>query len=79
MLILIGKGIYRIIQSQIHQPTSGSYSDICDGDLYRDFGDNTGNFVTLTLNTDGIPVFNSSNYAFWPVYLFVNELPYRMR
>ena len=29
----------------------------------------------VTLNTDGIPVFKSSNIEFWPLY----ELPYRMR
>jgi len=37
------------------------------------------NFVTLTLNTDGIPVFKSSGYSFWPLYLTLNELPFKLR
>jgi len=37
------------------------------------------NFVTFTLNTDGIPVFKSSGYSFWPLYLTLNELPYKLR
>ncbi|XP_035690734.1 uncharacterized protein LOC118425770 [Branchiostoma floridae] len=31
------------------------------------------------MNTDGIKVFRSSNYGLWPVYLAINELPFRMR
>lgn len=34
---------------------------------------------TFTLNTDGVPVFKSSGYQFWPLYLVINELPYQMR
>lgn len=34
-----------------------------------------GNDVSLTWNTDGIPIFNSSNFSVWPLQAFVNELP----
>lgn len=80
-------GKYSIICEQIKQfrsCTGQSRKDICDGDLYKELYfngviQNDCMVVTLTLNTDGIPVFKSSNYAFWPIYLFVNELPYKMR
>lgn len=35
--------------------------------------------VTLTWNTDGVPVFHSSEYSVWPLELMVNELPYKER
>lgn len=31
--------------------------------------------ITLTLFTDGIPLFSSSSVSLWPVYLLINELP----
>ncbi|KAH7974017.1 hypothetical protein HPB49_008412 [Dermacentor silvarum] len=37
-----------------------------------------GTDLTLTLNSDGSPVFNSSNYSIWPVQLALNELPPRL-
>ena len=30
-------------------------------------------------NTDGIPVFKSSGFALWPLYLVINEIPYKER
>lgn len=74
-----GEGIYTIIQNQIASITSrGSTSDIYRGELYRALRVGS-NYVTLILNTDGIPVFKSSKYEFWPVYLLINELPFKMR
>ncbi len=35
--------------------------------------------VSFQLNTDGVPLFHSSNYGMWPVYLKINELPARIR
>ena len=37
------------------------------------------NDVSLTWNTDGIPIFNSSNFSVWPLQAFVNELPQHLR
>lgn len=35
--------------------------------------------ISFTWNTDGIPVFKSSKYSIWPMYLMINELPYHQR
>jgi len=35
--------------------------------------------ITLILNTDGVPVFQSSSFTFWLIYIFINELPFRIR
>ena len=57
-------------------------NDVTTSQLYKDlivkygFGPND---VTLTWNTDGIPIFNSSNYSVWPLQASVNELPPHLR
>lgn len=58
-------------------------SDIYDGDVYQalvrsGFLRNKNN-ISLILNTDGIPVFRSSSFAFWPLHLMINEFPFKMR
>ena len=35
--------------------------------------------ISIILNTDGVPVFRSSSFAFWPIHILINELPYKMR
>lgn len=51
--------------------------DITDGLLYRRLvskpttADNT---ITLTLNTDGVPIFKSSSFSIWPLLCTVNEI-----
>ena len=35
--------------------------------------------ISLTWNTDGVPLFKSSSFALWPLYFIVNELPYNKR
>ena len=61
----------------------GTYMDIMNGSLYQKlfsggFLKNEKN-IFFTLNTDGIPVFRSSGFSFWPLYFMINELPYRLR
>ena len=62
---------------------SSRYSDIYDGEIYQNMYKKgflkEMNNISLTLNTDGIPVFRSSGYSFWPQFLLINELPYKMR
>lgn len=57
-----------------------SLSDIDDGVLYKRLFQNDGvlsspNNLSFSLNTDGAPLFKSSNISIWPVYLLINELP----
>ena len=37
------------------------------------------NNITLTWNTDGVPLFKSSKTSIWPFYFIINELPYSQR
>ena len=56
-------------------------SDICDiqdGEMYRNLVEEgllsvKENF-SITWNTDGVPIFNSSKFSIWPVLCAVNEL-----
>lgn len=61
-----------------------SFEDIYDGSLYRSYFDINGMLsnphnLSFTFNTDGAPVFKSSNVSVWPIYLVINELPYHLR
>ena len=60
-----------------------SYVDIHSGQCYRSlyasgFFSQEG-AISLTMNTDGIPVFKSNTMSLWPVYGMINELPYKLR
>ncbi|XP_051156773.1 uncharacterized protein LOC127278885 [Leptopilina boulardi] len=62
----------------------GNIRDIYDGKLYRNFVKNLSendkrSYATVTFNTDGAPLFTSSSYSIWPIFLMVNELPYHIR
>lgn len=35
--------------------------------------------ISFTLNTDGVLIFKSSKFSIWPVYLMINELPFKTR
>lgn len=35
--------------------------------------------VTLTFNTDGVPLYDSSKVGIWPLLVMVNEIPYKQR
>ncbi|XP_016841981.1 uncharacterized protein LOC100116797 isoform X1 [Nasonia vitripennis] len=59
--------------------------DIYDGLLYRQFvkslpASDRHSYVTATINSDGAPVFESSNFSIWLLlYLMINELPVQTR
>ena len=61
---------------------SQTVNDVTTSKLYKELivrhGLNS-NDVSLTWNTDGIPIFNSSNFSVWPLQAFVNELPQHLR
>ena len=60
--------------------SSCNIEDIYDGFKYKNFMQ-PGEFlschdnISFTWNTDGIPVFKSSKFTIWPLYLAINELP----
>ena len=63
--------------------TSDEISDITDGEMYQTLVrsgllSNPDN-LSITWNTDGIPVFKSSKSSMWPVLCMINELPFKMR
>ena len=50
--------------------------NICTGRMYKrneQFLSDPDN-ISLTFNTDGVPVFSSSNFSVWPLYLQINEV-----
>ena len=34
---------------------------------------------TVLWNTDGVPIFKSSGFSIWPIFLMINELPFHLR
>ncbi|XP_053279195.1 uncharacterized protein LOC128440496 [Pleuronectes platessa] len=51
-------------------------NDICDGTLYQTLKNNSKeDFLSLTFNCDGVPVFQSSKFSIWPILCCVNEIP----
>ncbi|XP_013408842.1 uncharacterized protein LOC106172604 isoform X3 [Lingula anatina] len=61
---------------------ASAITDITNSHLYKSLIQKhklTGNDLTLTWNSDGIPIFKSSGYQIWPVQCFVNELPPHLR
>ena len=62
-----------------YKPFSGHVKDVVDGSEYRKLCESSGilpgSNCLSTLNTDGIPIFNSSSVSVWPVFLAINEIP----
>jgi len=58
----------------------GNIEDIYDGNGYKAVMDGKGSdHISLVWNTDGVPVFQSSNYSMWPIHCIINELPAHLR
>lgn len=71
---LVGRNL-RNLAASTHE---GLYRDITDGELYRKTrseNNMTWSDLTLTLNSDGSPVFKSSKGSVWPIQVSLNELP----
>ncbi|XP_043470909.1 uncharacterized protein LOC122504076 [Leptopilina heterotoma] len=63
---------------------SNVIEDIYDGKKYREFLSTLNeydrlHYASLVFNTDGAPLFESSTYSIWPIFLMINELPYHIR
>ena len=68
---------HRFNRSKLHEQ---NIEDIYDGSLYKEvMGNKDGSHISLTWNTDGVPVFHSSNYSMWPIQCIINELPIHLR
>jgi len=55
--------------------------DIYDGKLYKSAGEILSHpyNISLSWNTDGLSIYNSSNFQIWPFYFTINELPPHLR
>lgn len=70
-----------IMNERVYDKTT--FSDILDGAMYQDFRNNLPEdekhqYATLMFNTDGAPLYKSSSYSIWPIYLQVNEFPFNI-
>lgn len=82
--MLQSKGVWQAIQTMktriMQKSEPEELLDIVDGHYYRSlcqpgqFLHNSNN-ISAIFNTDGIPLYSSSNVKLWPVFLAVNELP----
>lgn len=52
--------------------------DIMDGSSYKELNLDT-NDITCSVNTDGVNVFESSNFSIWPLFISINELDFKIR
>ncbi|XP_077498109.1 uncharacterized protein LOC144108800 [Amblyomma americanum] len=71
-----------VTASLSRESSSDQMRDITDGHHYhsvRKKADMTAHDLTLTVNSDGSPVFKSSKYSIWPVQVILNELPPLLR
>ena len=57
--------------------TTGVISDITSAGLYNELVEH--HDLSLTWNTDGIVVFEYSNYSIWPIQSAINQLPAHLR
>lgn len=69
--------MYRINRTKFKEE---NIEDIYDGANYQKHFTDGGLLankqnISFTWNTDGIPVFKSSKFSIWPLYLAINELP----
>ena len=68
----------------IRQHEGNILRDIYDGELYREFvnsldPEDRNRYISTVFNTDGAPLFESSSYSIWPIYIMINELPISIR
>jgi hypothetical protein len=74
------------LKSRFKRKQSENIEDIYDGKIYKSMSADGGPLseshpynISFTLNTDGVPIFKSSKFSIWPVYLMINELPFKLR
>lgn len=82
--ILERKGMWEAITLSKDANVTDTINDVTNGLAYKklqeegQFLHNSSN-VTLSMFTDGIPLFKSSGVSLWPVYFLINEIPAKER
>ena len=77
------EGFYEEIQHRFSRTKSSddTITYVYNGVLYKELCDkgilNSKDNISFIMNTDGVPVFKSSKVSIWPVFMIINELPYR--
>ena len=66
---------------KVNQRVHDNFSDIYDGKVYREtmLFEQDYEYISLTFNCDGVPIFKSSSCCIWPILCTVNELPPTLR
>ena len=78
-------GFFDDLQHRFHRKKKNinNLEDVYDGRIYRRLVKDgilqSGNNFSFVFNTDGVPIFKSSKVSIWPIYLVINELPYKKR
>ncbi len=71
---LVGHRFARAMQN------NSNIEDIYDGSVYKEvMNDKDSSHISLTFNTYGVQLFNSSKYSMWPIQSLINELPIHLR
>ncbi|CAC5394744.1 unnamed protein product [Mytilus coruscus] len=81
------QGFYNKLQNRFtsSKTTDGAiYKDISDGYLNQLCSENDVPLsqpenISFTFNTNGAPVFKSCKFSVWPLFMVINELPYKLR
>ena len=60
------------------------FQDIYDGRLYQVFLDRLDSsdrhqYLTVSFNTDGAPLYESFSYSMWPIFFEIHQLPFHVR
>lgn len=64
----------------VSSSSNNTIRDIQDGCVYQRLKQSCSDqFVTLTMNIDGVEIRKGSNKSIWPVLLVVNEVPFKQR
>lgn len=72
---------YRFTRQKVNEM---NLDDIFDGEIYNELSkegkplSSKDNF-SYSFNSDGVPIFTSSKYSLWPIFLMLNELPPKLR
>ncbi|CAF1316255.1 unnamed protein product [Adineta ricciae] len=69
-----------LLLSKSTSTSKGSMRDITDGCVYKKLKENqSGLFITLTMNIDGVQPNKGSDKSLWPILLVINEIKRKKR